>query len=355
MRVESSTFLPVELVFNPNWWHQTAGISFDENFYLDAATRIQNDVTMRRVLFERYGELGQGKPDPQPRPVVGSLHVAGGFVIPALLGSRIRFEANAAPQPEPMHLTPEQIDAFEKPDWRNAYPMDRLIADMDSLQKQYGDVIGDVNTDGLLNAAYHLYGQDLFADFYDAPERARRLLELIGELIAEVAAYIHAHTGSYSISVNRMAEQLSPAPFIHANCSVQMISPQSYREMQLPIEQQMAEQMQPYGIHHCGSNTHIVAPEYAKLPVAYVEVGWGSDVARCRELLPDAFLNLRLSPVRMLTCTPREIADDTENLLRTAHPLDRVGVCCINMDAGTPDENIFAMFEVVERYRKYGA
>jgi uroporphyrinogen-III decarboxylase len=117
----------------------------------------------------------------------------------------------------------------------------------------------------------------------------------------------------------------------------------------------MAERMQPYGIHHCGSNTHIVAPEYAKLPVAYVEVGWGSDVARCRELLPDAFLNLRLSPVRLLTCTPREIADDTENLLRAAHPLDRVGVCCINMDAGTPDENIFAMFDVIERYRKYGA
>lgn len=57
----------------------------------------------------------------------------------------------------------------------------------------------------------------------------------------------------------------------------------------------------------------------------------------------------------MLTCTAREIAQDTENLLRAAGQLDRVGVCCINMDAGTPDENIFAMFEVIERYRKYGA
>jgi len=25
------------------------------------------------------------------------------------------------------------------------------------------------------------------------------------------------------------------------------------------------------------------------------------------------------------------------------------------MDYGTPDDNIFAMFEVVERYRRYGA
>jgi len=233
--------------------------------------------------------------------------------------------------------------------------MNRLIADMDVLEEQYGYVVGDLNTDGLLNAAYHLYGQNLFADFYDAPQRAHRLLEIIGELIVEVAEYIHARTGSYSISVNRMAEQLTPTPFIHANCSVQMISPKSYREMQLPIEQKMAERMQPYGIHHCGSNTHLVASEYAKLPVSYVEVGWGSDVARCREALPDVFLNLRLSPVRMLNGTPREIAQDTDDLLRAARPLERVGVCCINMDAGTPDENIFAMFEAIERYRKYGA
>jgi len=354
MKVEPKTFLPVELVFNPNWWHSNAGISFDEGFCLDAATRIQNDVTMRRVLYERYGALGLGEANPQPRPIIGSVHVAGGFVIPALLGARIRFDATAAPQPEPIHLTPEQIESFEKPDWRNRWPMNRLIADMDALEKQYGSVAGDLNTDGLLNAAYHLYGQDLFADFYAAPERVRRLLDLIGELIVEVAEYVHARTGSYSISVNRMAEQLTPTPFIHANCSVQMISPKSYREMQLPIERKMAERMPPYGIHHCGSNTHVVAAEYAKLPVAYVEVGWGSDAARCREALPDVFLNLRLSPIRMLTGSPREIAEDTETLLRAARPLDRVGVCCINMDADTPDENIFAMFQVIDRYRKYG-
>ena len=267
---------------------------------------------MRRVLHERYGALGLGEADPQPRPVIGSLLVAGGFAIPALLGAHIRFGKDAAPQPEPCHLSAEQIDAFEKPDWRNMWPMNRLIADMDALEKQYGCVVGDLNTDGILNAAYHLYGQDLYADFYAAPERARRFLDQIGELIVEVAEYIHSRTGTYSISVNRMANQLSPAPFIHANCSVQMISPKSYHAFQLPIEEKMAKRVQPYGIHHCGSNTHVIASEYARLPLAYVEAGWGSDAARCRGLLPDAFLNLRLSPVRMLNCSPREIAADTE-------------------------------------------
>jgi len=353
--VKPDSFLPVELVFNPNWWHEMAGITFEEPFYLDAETRIRNDVLMRRVLFERYGELGLGEANPQPRPIIGSMHVAGGFVIPASLGASIRFEANAAPQPEPLHLTIEQIEALELPDWKNLWPMKQLIADMDALEARYGYVVGDFNTDGVLNAAYHFYGQDLFTDFYHAPDRVRRLLELIGELIVEVAAYVKSRTGSYSISVNRMAGRVTPAPFLHANCSVQMISPKSYREMQLPIEQQMTKRLQPFGIHHCGDNLHRVAAEYAKLPLAYVEAGWGSDTARVREALPDVFLTLRLSPIRMLQGTPQEIAADTEKLLQAAGPLEKVGLCCINLDHGTPDDNLFAMFETVQRFRRYGA
>jgi hypothetical protein len=354
MSVKPNTFLPLELIFNPNWWYHTAGISFDEKFYLDVETRIANDVTMRRVLHEGYGALGLGEADPQPRPIIGSMHVAGGFVIPALLGSPIRFEVNAAPQPEPLRLTMEQIEKFEKPDWQNLYPMKQIIAQMDELENRFGYVVGDLNTDGLLNAAYHFYGQGLFTDFYDAPDRARRLLELIGDLIAEVAECIHQRTGSFSIAVNRMVTHLEPTPFLHANCSVQMISPQSYRTMQLPVEQKIAARLQPFGIHHCGSHLHLVASEYAKLSPAFVDVGWGSDVARVRQALPNAFLNLRLNPVRMLQCAPQEIAEDTERLLRAAGKLENVGVCCINMDHGTPDENIWAMYEVIEKYRRFG-
>ena len=348
-------FLPVELVFNPHWWYHTAGVCFDEPFYLDAETRIQNDVTMRRVLHERYGDLGLGESDPQPRPIIGSLHVAGGFVIPALLGAEIAFAPDAAPQPKPLGLSAEVVDALGKPDFRDIWPMKQLIADMDALEAAHGYLVGDLNTDGLLNAAYHLYGQELFVDFYRAPGRVRRLLDVIGELIVDVASYVRQRTGSCSISVNRMVERVDPALFLHANCSVQMISPSSYRELHLPVEQRMAGRIQPFGVHHCGDNTHRIAPAYAELPACYFEIGWGSDVAACRAALPEPFLNLRVSPMRMLQCTPHEIAGDTEKLLRAAGPLERVGVCCINMDHGTPDDNIFAMFDVVQRYRRYGA
>lgn len=353
--VTADEFLPLELVFNPNWWFQTAGISFDKPFYFDAETRIRNDVVMRRVLYERYGELGLGEVSPQPRPIIGSVHVAGGFVLPALFGVEVSFSPDAPPQPERANLTAAQVEALEKPDPAETWPMQQIMADVAALEARYGYVVGDLNTDGILNTAYHLRGQELFLDFHDNPQRTRRLLALIGQVIVAVADYLRQHTGSCSISVNRMAGRVTPALFLHGNCNVQMISPRMYREVMLPVEQDMAGRLQPYGIHHCGNNMHMVAPAYAELPASFFDVGWGSDVARCREFLPDAFFNLRLSPVRMLQNTPAQMAEDTEKLLLAAGPLDRAGVCCINMDYGTPDDNIFAVAEVVQRYRRYGA
>ena len=352
--VTADQLLPVELVFNPNWWYQTAGISFEESFYFDPQTRIANDVLMRRVLYERFGTMGIGEAEPRPRAIIGSQYVAGGFIIPALLGAEIRFEKDAAPQPMPVHMDREEIEAFSKPDFRETWPMNEFIQQMDALEAEHGYVVGGMNTDGLLNAAYHFYGQDLFLDFYTAPDRARRFLGIIGELIVDVALYLRERTGECSIPVNRMVEHVDRQMFLHANCSVQMISPASYREMQLPTEKRMAERIRPFGIHHCGDNLHRVVSMYAELPLAMVDVGWGSDVTAVREALPDTFLNLRLNPVRMLQATADEIAADTEGLLGAVGSLENVGVCCINMDYGTPDENIFAMYQVVQRFRSYG-
>ena len=60
--------IPVEFVFNPNWWSRNYGISFDEAFYFDKKTRIETDVVMRQALYDRFG-IGEGSP--QSRPIIG--------------------------------------------------------------------------------------------------------------------------------------------------------------------------------------------------------------------------------------------------------------------------------------------
>jgi len=349
MVAPASEFLPVELIFNPNWWYHNYDVSFDRSFYFDREARIENDLIMRRAMHECFG---LGEPNPQSRPIIGSTYVAGGFVMPALFGVEIQFARNEAPWPVPSNLDREDILALRVPDIETTWPMDQLVADMDALEEEFGHVVGDFDTDGILNTALHLRGQQLFLDLFDAPELVHHLFTVLARTHVLLANYVRSRTGTCAVATNRSVLHVDPRIYLHSNCSVQMISPAQYKEFHLPYELYLADRLQPYGIHHCGDNLHRFSEVYSRVPVTFFDVGWGSDVARCREAFPDAFLNLRLDPVRMLQQTSDDIRHDTEQLLLASGSLDSVGLCCINMDYGTPDENVMAMLEVAERFRQ---
>jgi hypothetical protein len=335
--------IPVEIVFNPNWWFRNYGIRFDKPFYFDRERRIANDVSMRRALHERFG---LGEPDPQPRPVVGSMQVAGGFVIPALLGVEIRFAPDQAPWPVAADLSREQAMALRVPEIETTWPMNRWIADMDALEKEFGRVVGDFDPDGILNTALQLRGQQFFVDLLEDPELAAHLCGVVLETQARVAEYVRSRTGTCCLSTNRSILNVDPSIFLESNCSMQMISPALFERTVLPYQCAMADRARPYGVHHCGNNLHLFATRYARTGAVFYDVGWGSDIARCSRLLPDAFLNLRLSPVRMLQESAGAIREDASRALEAAGRTGKVGLCCINMDYGTPDANVMALLEV---------
>jgi hypothetical protein len=130
-----------------------------------------------------------------------------------------------------------------------------------------------------------------------------------------------------------------------------MISPAVYRKCLLPWHCCLAQRLAPFGIHHCGDNLHLFASAYAETNAVFYDVGWGSDVARCSAALHDAFLNLRLNPVRLLHGTAGEARRDALALLRAAGRNSQVGLCCMNMDYGTPDENIRAIFAAAREFQ----
>jgi hypothetical protein len=167
---------------------------------------------------------------------------------------------------------------------------------------------------------------------------------VIAETQIRVASYVRARTGTSSVSVNRGIVNVDPAIYLHGNCSVQMVSPSLYEKRLLPFECRLAAELRPYGIHHCGDNLHRFASLYARTGAVFYDVGWGSNVAAVSRALPDAYLNLRLSPVRMLQESAEAIRADALRLLEAAGRTRNVGLCAINMDHGTPDENVRAMF-----------
>lgn len=356
MSLEPKTFLPVEVVFHPSWWNRHYGITFDEDFFFSPAKRVESERVMRAALHARFGDLGLGEANAVPRPVIGPIHLAAGFLPSAVLGCQIRFFPHASPEVIPANLTDEQAMALAVPDLATNPVFRKLIALMDRLEAQYGTLEGDVNWEGVQNVALNLRGTQLFLDYYDNPALARRLLQVAAETVSEIAGYVRRRTGSNSLAVNRVVGMVDSRISLHSNCTVAMISPRTYREYLLDYDRQLARDLWPYGIHHCGTDMHKVKDEYAKVDgVEYFDVGWGSDVAACRSVLPNAIFGLRLSPVRVSTLTPAEVASDVDGLLRSAGPLSRAALCCINLDDHTPDENVRAIFEVAERYRHYGA
>jgi hypothetical protein len=145
--------------------------------------------------------------------------------------------------------------------------------------------------------------------------------------------------------VNRSLLSVNPAIHLTSNCSVSMISPRLYESCVLPHEIRMAKLLAPYGIHHCGSNLQKYADAYNRMDLKFLDVGFGSAVEACSRLFPAAFLNLRMSPVRMLQGSDDQVYGDVRQALVACGRSENVGVCCINMDGGTADANVRAMFQ----------
>lgn len=53
-----AAFLPWELVFNPRWWYNTAGVSFDEPFYLMVYGTPDDNLFAMFEVVRRYREYG---------------------------------------------------------------------------------------------------------------------------------------------------------------------------------------------------------------------------------------------------------------------------------------------------------
>lgn len=339
--------IPIELIFNPNWWYLNDDICFDESFYMHLQKRIDNDFEMRSYLFNRFGI---GNKPIKREPVIGSTLVAGGFVMPALFGVPIEFFDNEAPWPTGQPMSDSEILALEPPNIKETWPISSLLKDATQLIEMYGYVIGDFDLDGFFNTALHLRGQQLFVDLIEKPSLVNHLFSVLVQTYISLVKLMRKLTKTCAISTNRSIINVNPEIFLHSNCSVSMISPKVYKEHVLPHEMKLATELQPYGIHHCGDNMHRFSDIYNQVPSHFFDVGWGSDVKKCSQIFTRAFLNLRLSPVRLLQCGSEEIYQDTFSVLQSTNRFVNVGICCINMDAGTPDENVRAIYHAVEDY-----
>jgi hypothetical protein len=341
--------LPVEIVLAPAWWHRHEGITFDEDFYFHPAKRVEAEQRMENALYQRWGRFGLGRDHGKPLPVVGPVHLAAGFLLSEMLGCTVEYSADGPPvvraaNRENLDVSPEA--AFDSPAFRR---WQSLCA---ALKTKHGGLVGDMNWSGVLNLALDLRGQALFFDMLDKPDELSRYFSSLAAVIERFTQGMSAETGSTSISVNRTVDCLRPAVFLHSECSLTMVSTGDYERFLMPLDVDWSKRHRPFGIHYCGKDPHRYADAFARLPhLDFLDLGWGGDVARLRQALPDTFLNIRYSPVEIVRHAPDEIRQTVRRLVRESGNPWLTGVCCINMDEQVSDEQVTALLEEVESLR----
>ncbi|MCU0560514.1 MAG: hypothetical protein MUD16_10030 [Desulfobacterales bacterium] len=340
----------LQVGFYPDWFYKHYGISFDKRYYFDPETRVEARLAIDKALYERFGDVGLGSAKPVPTPTI----TAGMITLPAVFGCEIVYENEAIPWAMPLNLSDEAVMKLEVPDILNSWPMTEWIKQIEYLKSKYGRVVGDINTTGVQNLALKLRGDQLYIDYFENPDLCRHLLEVCTESVRQMFEFNFKATGTGSVDVTPMAD---PKLATLVNCTIEQISNNTYEEFLLEYDNRIADAFQHVGlgVHHCGSVDQVL-PGYAKLRhLKFVEVGFGSDVRNCRDVLgPDVAVNARISPVLMKNGSAGEVEAEVKRLIRDGAPLDSFSIDAVGLTYGTPDENVKIARRTAAEFGKIG-
>jgi uroporphyrinogen-III decarboxylase len=332
--VADNGHIPLGVGFYPDWWKSNYGITFGRDYYYRPDYRVEVGLKQQKVLYERFGDVGLGQADPQPRPLI----TFGMVMLPAIFGCEIIFEEAALPWAMPANLSKDACDKLALPDLKSASPMKEVLEQADYLKGKYGQVVGDINTTGVQNLALKLRGEEFYIDYFEDPEFCHRLLKFCTQCMIELWRLVYPITGTGAVDVTPMCD---PSIYCVANCTVEQISGDTYEEYGLPYDNMLGEACHPFGIHHCGS-LDPVAEHYAKVKnLVFVEAGFGTDFRRARKLLgPDVAFNARISPVLMKNGAPEEIEAAVKDAIDQGAPLSNYSIDTVGLTDGVPDENV---------------
>jgi hypothetical protein len=138
-----------------------------------------------------------------------------------------------------------------------------------------------------------------------------------------------------------------------SECSHTMISKNDYNRFLLSYDMLWSQKRKSFGIHYCGTDPHRFADSFEQIPnLDFLDVGWGGDIEKLRSLLPNTFLNIRLSPIELIQASEEQIRQSIIDSINNSGNIGLTGICCINIDDKVPDCNITAILEAVQEIRE---
>ncbi len=322
-------FLRPEFGFTPRWYRQATGIDFARRWHTDPAYRRDGLVAMGRALKQRFPGVPIGWVDDPETPIDLLTGTFGACVVAAIYGVGIVYAADGWPVSAHEYLSPRQADGLEPPDLDADPFFGALMDQVEWIADHHGPVHGYINWQGVLNNAYRLRGEELFADMLLEPDRARHVFACVAQTMTDAAVRLYDRQRTSGVDVRH---------FTVSNCLVNMVSPQQYRELLLPLDRRFAETFGPLGVHNCAWNADPYVEHYATLPgVGYIDMGLDSDLETARRLFPNARRAVMYTPMDLANKDLSEIDRDLQRCAREYGPCDLVFA---DVEADTPDRRV---------------
>ena len=339
-----SQFPKIEITFSPAWWASKYGMDFSSaDAWQDPILYTERDRVQRRLLFERFGEVGLGEADPQPNPLVGVEF--GHRFMSAFWGCKVLYLPGQWPHATPLPDASRRLASLEVSEFENNPAVRLALRNARILEERYGRVQAAVNFGGPLNNAVSVLGEAIFEACAADPDLAQRILYRMGEAVLQVHDRLECLVNRVSLGQERQRN------WGIGNCPVGQISPAMYQEVVLPVDLwfRRAFKGSDFALHHCGI-FHPYTSVYQALEPTDLDVGPGSDLRRTRLAYPRARISTYIEPSQFARLGQAQVDACVTQILVDTAPVELITyIRAIEVGPELSDEAVRLLMTVHER------
>jgi uroporphyrinogen-III decarboxylase len=327
----------VSLGFEPDWFYQRCGVDFTERWHQNPFYRYDSLVKMKRELCKAFPSISYWNED-YKNDLATISGCYGAYVIPKVFGFPLVYKENRWPEIDKgkEKLSIREIEKLDVDEILSSSSVEEIFHQMDIIEAEWGKIHGYLNWQGVLNNAFILRGEDIFTDFYDRPAFAHHFFTLISDAMIRLTLKVQKKQRESGFYINH---------FCVSNCTVNMVSPQIYREFLLPYDKKIAESgFERFGMHTCNWNVTPYLEEIKKLPkVGYLDMGVVSDMKKVKKMFPETRRAVMYSPVRLQEASLDELKKDMKKIYDDLSPCD---IVMADIQATTNDERVNELLQI---------
>ncbi|MDI3548304.1 MAG: hypothetical protein PWR10_1956 [Halanaerobiales bacterium] len=332
----SESDMRVSLGFVPAWYHKRCGVNFSEKWHKDPYYRYQSLVKMKRELCRAFPEVSYWEEDNEEDLATIS-GCYGAYVIPSVFGFTLSYAKDRWPVIDKRNqkLSVKEIEKLEVDELLSGPFVAELFEQMEIIESEWGKIHGYLNWQGVLNNAFTLRGQEIFMDMIDKPELVHYFFSIITGVMIGLAQKVQARQRESGFYIDQLSV---------SNCTINMISPENYKEFVFPYDKKIAESFERFGVHTCNWDATPYLEAIRELPkVGYLDMGIMSNLEKAKEMFPETRRAVLYSPVRLEDATFEGLRRDMEKIYHDYSPCD---VVMADIEQTTPDERVRELLKI---------